>query len=144
MGGEWALGVALVMEVWPDQSRAWMAGWIGAFGNIGYTICGGILILLNRIGPKLPQYLSDVGLPNSLLRHGVKREVFIYRLVDELAAGMAGNGFGAPYLLSTSEFSDFWKARWAVPRAGRFPNWNTGRDVELLASKVEYWAALRP
>src|SRR5262249_19471037 len=26
MGGEWALGVALVMEVWPNRSRAFMAG----------------------------------------------------------------------------------------------------------------------
>ena len=25
MGGEWALGVALVMEVWPNASRAWLA-----------------------------------------------------------------------------------------------------------------------
>lgn len=99
-------------------------------------------------GPKvrwqnITRTLSDVGLPKSLLRHGVKREVFIYRLVDELAAGMAGNGFGAPYLLSTSEFSDFWKARWAIPRADRFPNWNRGQDTELLAAKVEYWTAWR-
>ena len=42
MGGEWTLGVALVMEVWPNASRGWLAGWIGAFGNLGYTICGGI------------------------------------------------------------------------------------------------------
>ena len=37
MGGEWALGVALVMELWPNASRAWLAGLIGAFGNLGYT-----------------------------------------------------------------------------------------------------------
>ncbi|HVC97087.1 MAG TPA: MFS transporter, partial [Pirellulales bacterium] len=30
MGGEWSLGVALVMEVWPNRSRALMAGLIGA------------------------------------------------------------------------------------------------------------------
>src|SRR5262245_55769118 len=29
MGGEWSLGVALVMEVWPNRSRAFMAGLIG-------------------------------------------------------------------------------------------------------------------
>src|SRR5581483_5992457 len=40
MGGEWALGVALVMEVWPNTSRAWLAGMIGAFGNLGYSVCG--------------------------------------------------------------------------------------------------------
>src|SRR5206468_8528776 len=26
MGGEWSLGVALVMELWPNRSRAWLAG----------------------------------------------------------------------------------------------------------------------
>lgn len=38
MGGEWALGVALLMEVWPNQSRALMAGLIGAAANAGYFI----------------------------------------------------------------------------------------------------------
>ena len=99
-------------------------------------------------GPKvrwqnITRTLSDIGLPNSLLRHGVRREVFVYRLVDELAAGMAGAGFGAPYQLTTNDFSDFWKARWAIPRAERFPNWNKGRDVALLASTVEHWASLQ-
>src|SRR5258708_35734473 len=36
MGGEWSLGVALVMEIWPNRSRTFMAGRIGAAGNAGY------------------------------------------------------------------------------------------------------------
>lgn len=40
MGGEWSLGVALVMEVWPDRSRAFMAGLIGAAANVGYLLVG--------------------------------------------------------------------------------------------------------
>lgn len=35
MGGEWALGVALVMECWPEKARPWLAGCIGAAANIG-------------------------------------------------------------------------------------------------------------
>ncbi len=38
MGGEWALGVALVMETWPEGKRPWLAGAIGAAANIGYVI----------------------------------------------------------------------------------------------------------
>ena len=38
MGGEWSLGVALVMEVWPNRSRAFMAGLIGAAANVGYLL----------------------------------------------------------------------------------------------------------
>jgi MFS family permease len=65
MGGEWALGVALVMELWPNASRAWLAGWIGAFGNLGYLICGSIAYGLNHTEPgALPRWLTDVGLPN--------------------------------------------------------------------------------
>src|SRR5215475_12630136 len=37
MGGEWSLGVALVMEIWPDKSRAFLAGLIGA--EIGRASC---------------------------------------------------------------------------------------------------------
>ena len=51
MGGEWALGVALVTEMWPDRSRALMAGLIGAAANVGYLIVGLIsLVLVSFIG----------------------------------------------------------------------------------------------
>jgi MFS family permease len=38
MGGEWALGVALVMEVWPEKNRPMLAGVIGASANIGFAL----------------------------------------------------------------------------------------------------------
>jgi MFS family permease len=63
MGGEWALGVALVMELWPGASRAALAGWIGAFGNLGYTICAAIALGLNRFGGELPGRLESLGVP---------------------------------------------------------------------------------
>ena len=37
MGGEWSLGVALVMEVWGGRSRALLAGLIGAAANAGFA-----------------------------------------------------------------------------------------------------------
>lgn len=36
MGGEWSLGVALVMECWPEKLRPLMAGIIGAAANVGF------------------------------------------------------------------------------------------------------------
>ena len=36
MGGEWSLGVALVMEYWPDRWRPLLAGIIGAASNVGF------------------------------------------------------------------------------------------------------------
>jgi MFS family permease len=38
MGGEWSLGVALVMEVWPSKHRPILAGVIGAAANVGFAL----------------------------------------------------------------------------------------------------------
>ena len=63
MGGEWSLGVALVMEVWPNQSRAFMAGLIGAAANVGYLLVGFVgLALLQLIGTFRERMLA-IGLP---------------------------------------------------------------------------------
>ena len=51
MGGEWALGVALVMEVWPEKHRPWLAGAIGAAANVGMLLVG----VVARIWPVTPE-----------------------------------------------------------------------------------------
>lgn len=38
MGGEWALGVALVMEWWPNHMRPLLAGAIGCIINVGFAL----------------------------------------------------------------------------------------------------------
>jgi predicted MFS family arabinose efflux permease len=40
MGGEWSLGVALVMECWPERWRPALAGSIGAAANVGFLLTG--------------------------------------------------------------------------------------------------------
>lgn len=35
MGGQWSLGIALVMETWPERHRPWLAGTLGAASNVG-------------------------------------------------------------------------------------------------------------
>lgn len=42
MGGEWSLGVALVMECWPENWRPLMAGIIGAAANFGFLLVAAI------------------------------------------------------------------------------------------------------
>jgi MFS family permease len=44
MGGEWALGVALVMEIWPERLRPMMAGLIGAASNVGFALIAALAI----------------------------------------------------------------------------------------------------
>ncbi|HUT14198.1 MAG TPA: MFS transporter [Thermoguttaceae bacterium] len=45
MGGEWALGVALVMECWPEKFRPILAGVIGAAANFGFLAISLIAVL---------------------------------------------------------------------------------------------------
>jgi len=88
-------------------------------------------------GPKvrwqnITRALIDLGLSRALLRHGMKREVFLYRLTDDLVEGMKGGSFGNPLNLSEEDFAAFWRERWAEPRATSRPEWNQGEDTALL------------
>jgi MFS family permease len=73
MGGEWALGVALVTELWPDRSRAFLAGLIGASANVGFLLVGLLSMVLVRL-------ISGVG--DFLLASGVSETA-----VEALVAG---------------------------------------------------------
>ncbi len=53
MGGEWALGVALVMECWPEKSRPLLAGLIGAAANVGYILTGLLVTTVQMRGLKM-------------------------------------------------------------------------------------------
>ncbi len=65
MGGEWSLGVALVNEIWPGKSRAFIAGLIGAASNVGF-----LLVAILSIG--LSQVIG--GVESALLAIGVSQE----------------------------------------------------------------------
>lgn len=61
MGGEWSLGVALVMEVWPNKSRVFMAGLIGAAAPVGYMLVGFLGLGLSHVLDSLAVGLADIG-----------------------------------------------------------------------------------
>jgi MFS family permease len=52
MGGEWSLGVALIMEVWPAKYRPWLAGLIGAAANVGFLL---VAVVGLTLGAKVTQ-----------------------------------------------------------------------------------------
>jgi MFS family permease len=54
MGGEWSLGVALVMELWPENSRGMLAGLIGAAANVGF-------LFIAVVGLFISAFLADIG-----------------------------------------------------------------------------------
>lgn len=91
-------------------------------------------------GPKIrwqnfARALSKLGLPYSYFEHGLQREVFLFRFVENLESGMAGGQFGSPLNLRVSEFADYWKERWALPRTGRVSDWKN-------LSKKNYFDAI--
>ncbi len=63
MGGEWSLGVALVVEIWPDRSRALLAGLIGAAANVGYLLLALLGLWLSNFLGDMRTWLLAVGLP---------------------------------------------------------------------------------
>lgn len=63
MGGEWSLGVALVMEIWPNRSRAFMAGLIGAAANVGFLLIALVGLVLGRVIASTETGLLAAGLP---------------------------------------------------------------------------------
>jgi MFS family permease len=67
MGGEWALGVALVTEMWPDRSRALMAGLIGAAANVGYLIVGLISLVLVSFIEGFGHLMLNLGISQSVV-----------------------------------------------------------------------------
>lgn len=77
-----------------------------------------------------------VGLRSDLLRHGVKREVFIAELATNARAILRGQRKRPKYddLLSVAEIASLAKERWIIPRAERCPDFraHTVDQIETL------------
>lgn len=68
MGGEWSLGVALINEIWPDRSRAFLAGLIGAAANVGYLLIAVVGIGLSKFLVETRGFLESI-LPGEWVSH---------------------------------------------------------------------------
>jgi SHS family sialic acid transporter-like MFS transporter len=69
MGGEWSLGVALVTELWPDRSRAFLAGLVGAAGNVGYLLIAVVGLGLGRFIDETRAFLIHASVPADFVDH---------------------------------------------------------------------------
>lgn len=67
MGGEWSLGVSLVMELWPGRSRAWLAGLIGAASNVGFILVALVSLAMIPMIQSLGDLLLSTGLSADLV-----------------------------------------------------------------------------
>jgi MFS family permease len=76
MGGEWSLGVALVMEIWPNTSRGWLAGLIGAAANVGFLLVAVISLGLSTILNSLTAAMEASPLPAAWTAALVKNDAW--------------------------------------------------------------------
>ena len=53
LGGEWGLGVALVMETWPNAKRPMLAGLLGSSANVGFLVSSLINLSWGSLGWRL-------------------------------------------------------------------------------------------
>src|SRR5438105_2993576 len=127
MGGEWSLGVALINEIWPERSRAFLAGLIGAAGNVGYLLIAltgrGLTTYVKEIQDILLSLdVSDTTIQYLMGRPGPTGEVSGWRLLMMLAALPALLTFFIRLFVPES-------ARWEQERArGATSHW-ANRDL---------------
>jgi SHS family sialic acid transporter-like MFS transporter len=136
MGGEWALGVALVMECWPEKFRPLLAGVIGAASNVGFLLIAVVgmcfkvtpdswrWIMLAGAAPALLTFFILVLIPESQRwKDSVKksvakpiREIFTTRLAGPTLLAIA---FASIALIGTwgavSQFLPSWTDQLAGP-----------------------------
>jgi MFS family permease len=66
MGGQWALGVALIMECWPEKWRPWLAGLMGMAANAGFLLVG-VTARLHPVTSQSWRWIMLVGAMPALL-----------------------------------------------------------------------------
>jgi MFS transporter, SHS family, sialic acid transporter len=71
MGGEWSLGVALVMQAWPPGKRALLAGVIGTASNFGYLLIA-LVGLCFKVTPDSWRWIMIAGAAPALLALAVQ------------------------------------------------------------------------
>lgn len=98
----------------------------------GISTYGGFGTGPRRKWQTMVRALNRLGFSGDLLRHGVKREVFLFRLVDNLESYMEGLDTEPKYRhLPFSDLVTWWRERWLLPRSKRVNGWKEWRREEI-------------
>ncbi|MGQ9732878.1 MAG: MFS transporter [Candidatus Zipacnadales bacterium] len=130
LGGEWGLGVALVMESWPNARRPVLAGLLGAAANFGFLASAGVGWLKTFYGwgwreplwcgaiPALLVFLLRLGVkePEKFVRSKARGETS--RLPELFSPAFrrhtfVGSGLGAVAVLGMWGSYQMWLPMWA-------------------------------
>ncbi|MBL9199269.1 MAG: MFS transporter [Opitutaceae bacterium] len=128
MGGEWALGVALVNEVWPGKSRALIAGLIGAAANVGFLLVALLSMGLGGFIGTAESVLRGVGLSDAVTQSLLANSA--WRLLMICGAFPALIIFFIRLFVSES-------AKWEEEKAkGTTSHWNNSDLIGVLVAGV--------
>jgi Druantia protein DruA len=83
--------------------------------------------------------LDELGLDGNLLRHGIKREVFVAPRAMGWRAFLRGESTHLHWIdFPLDDLADFWKTRWGVPRSERDETYKeVSRDSMRLTPQLE-------
>lgn len=81
--------------------------------------------------------LSRLGLPSQYAMHGLKREVFLFRHVSNIE-DVVKNAETLPHPIpcKLSDLSEYWRARWAIPRSIRDDSWKYSVPIDSLMATI--------
>jgi len=82
MGGEWSLGVALVNEIWPGKSRAFIAGLIGAASNVGFLLVALLSMGLTEFITSIHSLLLSAGLSETTAQYFLENSAWRFLMVS--------------------------------------------------------------
>ncbi len=98
----------------------------------GISTYGGFGTGPRRKWQTMVRALERLGFSAEFLRHGIKREVFLFRLIDNLEAYMEGRDTAPVYRnLPFSDLVAWWRERWLLPRVERVHEWKEWRNEEI-------------
>ncbi|MDH1442965.1 DUF4338 domain-containing protein [Pseudomonas sp. GD03721] len=88
-------------------------------------------------GPKvrwqnIVRALLELELPREYLSHGICREVFIFELVNNLREVCQHGVTPDIKAFDDSEWSEYWRERWCLPRALRDERWKNVDSYQLM------------
>jgi len=93
-------------------------------------------------GPKrswqiIRQTLDRIGISGDILKHGIKREAFLFRLIDNLEDYLEGKP-GTPVYrdLPFENLADYWNERWLIGRSERVDGWHKWESQEIANSLI--------
>jgi hypothetical protein len=100
--------------------------------NQGISTRGGFGTGPRRKWQTMVRALERLGFAADLLRHGVKREAFLFPLVDNLKDYMEGQAVKPAYRdLPFPDLAAYWHERWLLPRAERVDGWREWKQDRI-------------